>query len=454
MGGALAAPAQCLDLEHLHPVGELDEPGRAGEHPGAEVGEDAEAEHVELQLVDDPGQLVDLLGGVELRLVADQVVDPPALGQGAHHELPEVELRSDLLGVVGQPEPARDLRLAGPVVAGEDPPHPAARGVVVVGLERQRALAGVHGPGEELQFGHGRESCHSGRWGRMGAMTGPLISAAELLALVHGRARSDVTVLDVRYRTGGPPGAGEHLAGHVPGAAYVDLDRELAAPPGDGGRHPLPRRRPAFGAAMRRAGRPPATARSWCTTTGPARPRAGPGGCCATTGTPTCGCSTAAGRPGGAAGGPVETGEPDVARRATSRRPRPRCRWWRPTRCRRAGAGRRPGPRALPRRDRAGRPGRRPHPGRAQRADRPQPRPPRACSARWPSCARCTPRCYAAAGGRARTRRRPATVGGVLRLGRDRRARRDRARAARRPGRALPGQLERLDHRPRRPVAS
>ena len=62
-----------------------------------------------------------------------------------------------------------------------------------------------------------------------------------------------VTVLDVRYRMGGPGGSAEHEAGHVPGAAYVDLDTELAAPPGDGGRHPLPDPE-VFAAAMRRGG--------------------------------------------------------------------------------------------------------------------------------------------------------------------------------------------------------
>ncbi len=60
-------------------------------------------------------------------------------------------------------------------------------------------------------------------------------------------------MLDVRYRLGGPPGPPEYAAGHVPGAAYVDLDADLAAPPGDGGRHPLPDRA-VFEAAMRRCG--------------------------------------------------------------------------------------------------------------------------------------------------------------------------------------------------------
>ena len=79
-------------------------------------------------------------------------------------------------------------------------------------------------------------------------MTAPLVSAGELGSLL-----GTVTVLDVRYRMGGPPGAGEYALGHVPGAAYVDLDRDLAAPPGPGGRHPLPAAAD-FEAAMRRVG--------------------------------------------------------------------------------------------------------------------------------------------------------------------------------------------------------
>ena len=60
-------------------------------------------------------------------------------------------------------------------------------------------------------------------------------------------------MLDVRYQMGGPSGAGEYAAGHVPGAAFVDLDTALAGAPGDRGRHPLPEVA-VFEEAMRAAG--------------------------------------------------------------------------------------------------------------------------------------------------------------------------------------------------------
>jgi thiosulfate/3-mercaptopyruvate sulfurtransferase len=79
-------------------------------------------------------------------------------------------------------------------------------------------------------------------------MRHPLISADDLADLL-----GDVTILDVRYRMGAPGGPDEYAAGHIPGAAYVDLDSALADTPGPRGRHPLPDT-DVFQAAMRAAG--------------------------------------------------------------------------------------------------------------------------------------------------------------------------------------------------------
>ncbi|MGW0609498.1 sulfurtransferase [Streptomyces sp. NPDC002788] len=86
-----------------------------------------------------------------------------------------------------------------------------------------------------------------------------IISASDLATDLAG-PRPPV-LLDVRWQltaakaAGEPPfdGRAAYASGHLPGAVYVDLDRELASAPGQGGRHPLPDLT-VFGAAMRRAG--------------------------------------------------------------------------------------------------------------------------------------------------------------------------------------------------------
>lgn len=67
---------------------------------------------------------------------------------------------------------------------------------------------------------------------------GPLVDVATLAASVTGA--TPPTLLDVRWRLGGPPAADDYAAGHLPGAVFVDLDRELCGAPGQRGRHPLP----------------------------------------------------------------------------------------------------------------------------------------------------------------------------------------------------------------------
>lgn len=81
-------------------------------------------------------------------------------------------------------------------------------------------------------------------------MVTPLISTAQLVAALQDGA--PLTILDVRWTLGGPPGIEDFRRGHIPGAQFVDLDAELAAPPGPG-RHPTPEPS-AFQAAMRSHG--------------------------------------------------------------------------------------------------------------------------------------------------------------------------------------------------------
>lgn len=63
-----------------------------------------------------------------------------------------------------------------------------------------------------------------------------LISVTELAEQL-----SEVRVLDVRWKVMAPDGRDDYLAGHIPGAVFVDMDTELSDHSVTGrGRHPLP----------------------------------------------------------------------------------------------------------------------------------------------------------------------------------------------------------------------
>lgn len=79
-------------------------------------------------------------------------------------------------------------------------------------------------------------------------MNGPLVSVDRLAA-----AQTAPTILDVRWE---PPARADrdgYLDGHIPGASFIDLDRQLSDPPSQRGRHPLPGAE-RFTAAMQAAG--------------------------------------------------------------------------------------------------------------------------------------------------------------------------------------------------------
>ena len=64
------------------------------------------------------------------------------------------------------------------------------------------------------------------------------MSARELTGQLHSSVAAPV-ILDVRWTLAGSDPQG-YADAHIPAAAFVDLDRELAGQPGERGRHPLP----------------------------------------------------------------------------------------------------------------------------------------------------------------------------------------------------------------------
>jgi thiosulfate/3-mercaptopyruvate sulfurtransferase len=67
----------------------------------------------------------------------------------------------------------------------------------------------------------------------------PIISVADLAAVLGSPGQRQPVLLDVRWTLAGSDLDG-FLARHLPGARFIDLDRELAGQAGLGGRHPLP----------------------------------------------------------------------------------------------------------------------------------------------------------------------------------------------------------------------
>lgn len=78
---------------------------------------------------------------------------------------------------------------------------------------------------------------------------GPLVGADWL-----AQHADTVAIVDTRWNLQGPPGRDEYDSGHIPGAVYLDMDQDLAAPATEqDGRHPLPTPQH-FAEALGRAG--------------------------------------------------------------------------------------------------------------------------------------------------------------------------------------------------------
>ncbi len=73
--------------------------------------------------------------------------------------------------------------------------------------------------------------------GPMLSLPGPLVSVDWLAANLDDPS---LRIADVRWALAGPPGRDRYAGGHLPGAVFLDADRELSSPGEGPGRHPIP----------------------------------------------------------------------------------------------------------------------------------------------------------------------------------------------------------------------
>ena len=121
---------------------------------GPEICGDAKRIGVDLEFVNEPRQLLDLRRGVELSLVADEVVHPAPPGEVGDDVIPKIEAVGDLAGARLEAKARGEDRVARAIEPRVDQPGAVARTVVVVHLERKGGFAAIHRPGEEDQFRH------------------------------------------------------------------------------------------------------------------------------------------------------------------------------------------------------------------------------------------------------------------------------------------------------------
>jgi thiosulfate/3-mercaptopyruvate sulfurtransferase len=79
------------------------------------------------------------------------------------------------------------------------------------------------------------------------------LKGSDELAELIERGAPAPTILDVRWELATGADWTAYLKGHIPGAVFVDLDEQLADPPSERGRHPLPDAE-RFGTEMRSLG--------------------------------------------------------------------------------------------------------------------------------------------------------------------------------------------------------
>ena len=75
VNGLRPAPAQCFDLQNVKPVGQFHQSCGSGKEQCSKIRHDSKCVHIDMQLIHDFRKLFNLLNGIELSLITNQVVD-------------------------------------------------------------------------------------------------------------------------------------------------------------------------------------------------------------------------------------------------------------------------------------------------------------------------------------------------------------------------------------------
>ena len=140
-------------------MGQLQQPGGAGEALEGEICPQAVADHRDVQVHRDHEQLLGLLRGEELALVA-QHAGKGSGAVGLTHRLEHVRFRRDQqIGLAADAQTADQLTAALGIHLRLEDQHPHPLLLVVVGhLHQGGALAAVHRAVTEIQFCHLKNS--------------------------------------------------------------------------------------------------------------------------------------------------------------------------------------------------------------------------------------------------------------------------------------------------------
>ena len=155
-------------------MGQLQQAGGAGEAPQRKVGPQAVADHRDVQVYGDHEQLLGLLCGKELALVAQHAGQLGGLAGFAHH-LEHIHVRADqAVGLAVHAQAADQFAAAFGVHLRLEDQHLHALLFIIVGhLHQGCALAAVHGTIAKIQFCHGvTPGCAGGSPGSSGCRPG------------------------------------------------------------------------------------------------------------------------------------------------------------------------------------------------------------------------------------------------------------------------------------------